>query len=282
LTHVVCIGLATLDIISAVPRHPEAEDSVVATDHAAAGGGPAATAAVALARLGVDVYFVGAVGDDLAGDEIRLGLEAEDVDVSELRTVAGSRSPQSAILVGDGTRAIVAYPGTARVAVSDRARGLCREAAWVHVDHVGYAHAPRSTRLSVDGGNPIDSLDLAGVALYAPTETALAERFGSPRAALEAGAELVAVTRGEAGSAAFTRDGRTFEAPAPTGIAIVSTLGAGDVFHGALLAQLVRDAPLDDALAAANAAAALSCRALDGRSAIPTPEEVERCLTTSP
>jgi sulfofructose kinase len=54
LTHVVCIGLATLDIISAVPRHPEAEDRVVATDHAAAGGGPAATAAVALARLGVE------------------------------------------------------------------------------------------------------------------------------------------------------------------------------------------------------------------------------------
>jgi sulfofructose kinase len=282
MTHVVCIGLATLDTIAAVPRHPDPEDRVVATDHAVAGGGPAATAAVALARLGVETYFVGAVGDDLAGDEIRLGLEGEDVDVSELRTVAGARSPQSSILVGAATRAIVAYPGAARVVLGERARKLCRDAAWVHVDHVGYAHAPRDVRLSLDGGNPIDSLDLRSVDLYAPTEAALAERFGSPQAALDAGAELVVVTRGDAGSAAFTRDGRTFAAPAPTGTEIVSTLGAGDVFHGALLAQLVRDAPLDDALAAANAAAALSCRALDGRSAIPTPEEVERCLTTSP
>jgi sulfofructose kinase len=282
MTHVVCIGLATLDTISAVPRHPEPEDRVVATDHAVAGGGPAATAAVALARLGIDTYFVGAVGDDLAGDEIRLGLEAEDVDVSELRTVAGARSPQSSILVGAATRAIVAYTGTAHLSLSERARGLCRDAAWVHVDHVGYAHAPRDVRLSLDGGNPIDSLDLRGVDLYAPTEAALTDRFGSPRAALDAGAELVVVTRGDAGSAAFTRDGRSFSAPAPTGIEIVSTLGAGDVFHGALLAQLVdHDAPLDDALAAANVAAALSCRALDGRSAIPTPEEVERCVTTS-
>jgi sugar/nucleoside kinase (ribokinase family) len=51
---------------------------------------------------------------------------------------------------------------------------------------------------------------------------------------------------------------------------VVSTLGAGDAFHGALLAQLVADVPLRDALAVANEIAALSCRALDGRSAIPT------------
>ena len=57
---------------------------------------------------------------------------------------------------------------------------------------------------------------------------------------------------------------------------VVSTLGAGDVFHGALLAQLVRDVPLAEALARANEAAALSCRALDGRSAIPTLHEVGR------
>jgi sulfofructose kinase len=58
-------------------------------------------------------------------------------------------------------------------------------------------------------------------------------------------------------------------APGFTVDPVVSTLGAGDVFHGALLAQLVRDVPLPEALAAANEIAALSCRALDGRSAIP-------------
>src|SRR5262245_1492281 len=171
-SHVVCIGLATLDTIAAVPRHPTAEDHVFATDHAVAGGGPAATAAVALARLGVPTYFVGAVGDDLAGDEIRLGLEAEGIDVSELRAVPGARSPRSSILVGDGTRAIVAYPGTSRVRPGERARTLCRDAAWTHVDHVGYAVAPRDVRLSVDGGNAIDSLDLRGVDLDAPTALA--------------------------------------------------------------------------------------------------------------
>ena len=54
----------------------------------------------------------------------------------------------------------------------------------------------------------------------------------------------------------------------------MSTLGAGDVFHGALLAGLVQGRPLRETLELANTAAALSCRALDGRSAIPTLAEL--------
>ena len=54
----------------------------------------------------------------------------------------------------------------------------------------------------------------------------------------------------------------------------VSTLGAGDVFHGALLAAFAHGLELRDALTVANRTAALSCRALDGRSAIPAWDEV--------
>jgi sulfofructose kinase len=62
--------------------------------------------------------------------------------------------------------------------------------------------------------------------------------------------------------------GELVSVPAPA-VDPVSTLGAGDVFHGALLAGLVRELPLEEALADANAVAAASCAALDGRSAIP-------------
>lgn len=276
MSHVVCIGLATLDTIFAVPRHPAAEDRVVATSLAVAGGGPAATAAVALARLGVEVAFVGVVGDDATGVAIRDGLGREGVDVTEVAVVPGGRSPQSSILVGrDGRngRAIVHFPGTLpTLELSPRALARCRDAAWVHVDHAGYPAAPRDVRLSIDGGNPIDGLDLDGVALYGPTDVALERDFGSPQAALDAGAKLVVVTRGAQGCAAYSASG-VVEAEATRIERPVSTLGAGDVFHGALLAQLLEDAPLADALAFANRTAALSCRALDGRSAIPTPED---------
>jgi sulfofructose kinase len=266
---VACVGLATRDTILAVPSLPTPDGRVVVRDRVVAGGGPAATAAVTLARLGVEAAFVGAVGDDDAGRFVREGLEAEGVDVSLLALVIGARTPESVILVSpDGARAIVHTPGDAPFPEPRI------EAHWVHVDHVGFGHA--RGRLSVDGGNPIPGLDLLGVALYAPTEERLRADFGDAVAALDAGAELVVVTRGAEGSAATTREG-TVEAP---GVPCdpVSTLGAGDVFHGALLAYLARGAALPDALRAANTAASLSCRALDGRSAIPTLDELERFL----
>jgi sugar/nucleoside kinase (ribokinase family) len=265
---VVCVGLATQDTILAVPSHPPEDGRVVATDCVEAGGGPAATAAVALARLGVDVAFVGAVGDDATGATIRADLAGEGVDVSGLLLVPGARSPRSTILVGpDGSRTIVHLPGTAAIRVDP---DLLRAAEWVHVDHAGYpAVRGLGTRLSVDAGNPIPGLDLAEVALYAPTESALGgDLERTARAAVAAGAKLVVVTRGADGSAAVTNEGEFIVVPAPP-VDAVSTLGAGDVFHGALLAQLVRNVPLRDALAAANRIAAQSCRALDGRSAIP-------------
>ena len=271
--YVVCVGLATLDTIVAVPRHPAPDDRVVASELVAAGGGPAATAAVALARLGVPTYFVGNVGDDDVGDAIRSSLDG--VDLSELATAAGARSPQSVVVVGDDGRAICAYRGSVPpLVLSPRGRELCEQAAWVHVDHVGYEAARGAGRLSVDGGNPIDGLELADVELYAPTEAALTEQFGTAETALAAGARLVVVTRGDRGSVAYTADGDVVEAPGVGG-EVVSTLGAGDVFHGALLAGFVRGLPLADALGFANRVAARSCRALDGRSAIPRLEEVE-------
>jgi sulfofructose kinase len=277
---VVCVGLATLDSIWAVPHYPEPDGRVVASRHAVAGGGGAATASVTLSRLGIPAAFVGVVGDDAAGATIRAGLQAEGVDVSELAVVCGARSPQSSILVRGGTRAIVTLPGSASLRLSARAVSLCRAADWVHVDHVGYAAAPAGVRLSIDGGNAIEGLRLEGVGLYAPTEASLQAHFRSAKDALAAGAELVVVTRGAGGSAAYTSAGEVVEAPAAT-VEVVSTLGAGDVFHGALLAQLVRGRPLAEALATANLVAALSCRALDGRSAIPNEEELRKCHTAS-
>jgi sulfofructose kinase len=273
--YVVCVGAATLDTIFAVPEHPEPDGRVVASELARAGGGPAATAAVALARLGVPVFLVTSVGEDDAGAEIRSSLADEGVDVSEVAVVPGARSIESTILVEGENRTIVTFLGTlGPLELGARARELCAGAAWTHVDQLGYpAVAELDVRLSVDGGNPIPGLDLTRVALYGPTESALEETFGDAKGALEAGAEVVVVTRGAEGATAHTKGGQVVDAGAPA-VDVVSTLGAGDVFHGALLAQLVRAVPLDDALAAANTAAALSCRALDGRSAIPTAHEL--------
>lgn len=288
---VLFVGVATLDAIALVPRLPAPDERMVADAVAYAGGGPAATAAVTAARLGIrDVAFVGAVGDDEDGDRIIAGLADEGVDVSGVQRSAGHRSGASVVLVdrSEGTRAIYTRPAPLLdLASNEAARELVKAAAWVHVDQAGWgpftqlvdlAGAARP-RISVDGGNPIPEFRPEHVDLYVPTLAALRVIHGSDgdaerllQRALADGARVVVATDGPRGALAATSAGARYRAPAAS-TDIVSTLGAGDVFHGALLAAMVRGETLMSCLTYANTVAALSCRSLDGRSGIPTHDE---------
>ncbi|HEY8409212.1 MAG TPA: carbohydrate kinase family protein [Gaiellaceae bacterium] len=239
---IVCVGVAARDTIYRISEFPEPDGRVLASQRVVAGGGTAATAAVAIAKLGVPARFVGIVDEDLPGVET-VRLPGEMVE--------------STILVGDGTRAIITEPWTPFECPPD----ALEDAEWVHVDHVGYDAIHGDVRLSVDGGNPIPDLDMSRVELYAPN------RDDGRRA------RITVITRGADGCTAYVGEER-LDVPGYPVDDVVSTLGAGDVFHGALLAALVRGLDLAAALTKANAAAALSCRALDGRSAIPTWEEL--------
>jgi sugar/nucleoside kinase (ribokinase family) len=88
-------------------------------------------------------------------------------------------------------------------------------------------------------------------------------------------------TDGSNGSYAATADGETAYAPG-FDVEVLSTLGAGDVFHGALVAAVVHGLPLAAQLEFANATAALSCQGLDGRSRIPSLAEVRAAVPLTP
>lgn len=274
---VICIGSATLDTIVVVPEYPDEDGRVEATDVVTAGGGPAATAAVTLSRLGLSAGFAGTVADDAAGAEIRRGLEAEGVDTRWL-TTAGPHSGASVVVVsGAGSRTIFTRPAPSRLGTALPADA----AVWMHVDQTGYAagrggRSPQM-RLSVDAGNPIPGLSLTGVDVYAPTVQALHAAFPgrTPEAIREAhtaGARAVVATDGSRG--AHYSVGHEAGTVAAFDVDVTSTLGAGDVFHGALLAGLVRGADLRTATELASWVAGMSCRGLDGRSAIPQWGEV--------
>lgn len=284
-------GAATVDAIACVPAFPADDGRVVADAIEFAGGGPAATAAVAAARLGHRPSFVGEVGTDDEGDRVIAGLRAEGVDTSAVQRTTAVRTGASVVLVhaAEAVRAIATRPvrGLHLDATSDAA-DLVRGADWVHVDHIGWAavHAlltnevrDPAPRLSVDAGNPIDGYKPAGTALYVPTVDALRTTYGPLStaqlldAALEDGAETVVATQGADGCVAATRDGVAVSAPG-CAATVVSTLGAGDVFHGALVSAVARGFALERQLAYANTAAALACGALDGRSGIPDHDTV--------
>lgn len=296
------VGVATEDSIAVVERYPQADQRVVAERIVFGGGGPAATAAVAATRLGVPSAVVAAVGDDDEGRLVRARLEAEGVDVSGIMTVPGAETSRSVVIISgeQQSRAIVNRPGPALSLKDDAvARALMDHAEWIHVDQHGWhaVHEIRDllrpgSRLSVDAGNDIPGLELGGTDLYAPTREAIERRYGRGadldalmRAAVDEGARSVVVTDGGRGSRGLSIDGEAASVTAPAA-EIVSTLGAGDVFHGALIAGLlhVEDGTLAGgftaALSYATTVATLSCRGIDGRSAIPRHQEVMDLLST--
>ena len=106
-------------MVFSVPRHPLADEKIFADDYLACGGGPAANAAVIVARLGYQSAFAGYLGDDLCGESHFLELVREGVDTRCL--VRGTEpTPLSCVLVKpDGGRALVNYKGSTRHLTED-------------------------------------------------------------------------------------------------------------------------------------------------------------------
>lgn len=278
-----CVGAANLDVIVTVDGAPGPDQRVPAQEILRAGGGPAATAAVAAARQGVSVGFCGVVGRDAEGEEILEGLRAEGVDVSHASRERDTPSGASVIIVdlSKAERMICARTAPAPGEVPERS-------GWVHLDQVGYErldHRMRTNaRVSLDHGNPVPALDLTGVDLYVPARPRLEHEFPGPmeqtatRLVAAHGGEVV-ITDGAAG-AWYHHDGALELVPGVSVPGPLSTLGAGDVFHGGLVAGLIQGRPLGEAVQRANVCAALSCRGIDGRSQIPTATEVDAFLTS--
>lgn len=210
---VVFLGVATQDTIALVDRYPGADERVVVQALETAGGGPAATAAVACSRLGVPAAMVGSVGEDAEGAAIIAELAGHGLDTSGMTTAPG-RSGASVVIVdaARATRAICNRPAGVPVLSEEGAR-LVTSASWLHVDQLGWqALAPwrdrlaPDTRISVDAGNHIEGFSPAGVALHVPTIAALRARHGDlePTALLAAaraeGAGVVVATDGSRGS----------------------------------------------------------------------------------
>jgi sulfofructose kinase len=288
---VVCAGVITLDTIALVDKYPSADERVIAHEISRAGGGPAAVAAVALSRLGVRSAIVGTIGDDADGKELLRIFEKEGVDTSGI-SIGSTATAGSVIVVSKehSARAISTRQPLTQALMNDAAKKLIANADWLHVDHVGIQRLEEAgvsrgngPQISFDAGYGVESFDPITVDLFVPTDRQMTLRYPGIDLAvalendsMKAGNTVVA-TQGSAGSAGFSPETGLVTAPGFT-VEVMSSLGAGDVFHGALVAQIIQGYSLHDAMVRANAVAALSCRGLDGQSKIPTTSELNTYL----
>jgi len=287
----VCIGVVTIDTIALVDKYPSADERVVAQEISRAGGGPASVAAVALSRLGIKSAIIGTIGDDADGKEVLRIFEKEGVDTSGI-SIGTSETAGSVIVASKehSARAISTRQPMVQAPINEAAKKLIAQAQWVHVDHVGINRLTElgisrgnGPLISFDAGYGVETFDPITVDLFVPTDRQMALRYPGIDLAvalendsMKAGNTVVA-TQGSAGSAGFSPETGLVTAPGFT-VDVMSTLGAGDVFHGALVAQLIHGCPLQAAMRRANAVAALSCTGLDGQSKIPTTTELDAYL----
>lgn len=293
---VICVGHAALDYVYRIEAFPPQPTKVRSLEHIESGGGMAANAAAAIARLGGKVELWSRTGGDSAGERIHKYLAAEGVDISNVRTFEHARSSTSAVIVDQrGERLIIgerdhAMPMDADWLPLDRIPGaaaVLSDLRWVEGTRAAFTEARAHgvpTLLDADlggGGLMAEFLSLADYAIFSePALEAFApgldERTQLERV-LATGVQHAGVTRGARGYSWLSRTGEGGHQPA-FAIEVMDTTGAGDAFHGAFTWALAAGyAPAECARIAA-AAAALKCRRLGARAGLPTRSEVEEFL----
>ncbi|HEX4885982.1 MAG TPA: PfkB family carbohydrate kinase [Casimicrobiaceae bacterium] len=289
----IVLGHAAHDLVYRVPSIPTRPIKVVATSLYECGGGMAANAAVAIARLGGQVRYWGRVADDPLGKRILDDLAAEGVDVSGARKVPGCRSPVSSILVDEhGDRLICSFtdptldpdPGWLPLERLDETDVVLADVRWPEGSLALLDAARRAGRpalLDADVAAP----DVLHELIETATHILLSEiGMNSACPGLAPGAALkslharhhavVGVTLGAEGFLWREESGAERHLAAPR-VAAVDTLAAGDVWHGAFALALAEGHRIDSAAAFANRAAALKCLRPGGRSGAPTRAEVD-------
>ena len=259
------------------------------------GGGPAATAAVAAAKLGAEVDFIGRVGDDETGRRLLAELESLGVNTRYTRVFKGARSSQSAVLVdASGERVIANYPSPDLPAEADWLQDVdfsqwdivLADVRWHDGAKQAFIRARQqgvTTLLDADV-TPQDIAELIALSDHAAFSapglrrlTQLDEAEDALKKAQTLTNGHVYVTQGRDGCF-WLESGRLCHQPGFE-VEVVDTTGAGDVFHGALAVSLAQQASAADAVRFASAVAALKCTRPGGRAGIPDCDQTRSFLS---
>jgi ribokinase len=296
------IGSSNTDLVVPVRELPQPGETVLGGDLLTAAGGKGANQAVAAARLGAEVYFVGCVGGDRFGEDARAGLAREGLRLDHLRTVPDAPSGVALITVAaSGQNSIVVAPGAnARLTLEDvelaapalRAAQVVVAQLEVPIQAVtrGLAIAREArvtTLLNPSPARPLDDALLSLVDILICNETEAEALTGMDAASTEAaaraagallrrGPRMVVLTRGEQGC--VVAEGSAVTHLPAFAVQAVDTTAAGDAFVGALACRLAGGATGPEAARYASAAAALSVQRAGAQPSLPTAAEVAAFL----
>lgn len=299
---IVVVGGANTDYLIRGPRLPQRGETVQGNEFQQAPGGKGANQAVAAARLGARVAFVGRVGSDERAAQVLARLNEEKVDTGYVTRDNAAFTGVALVMVEEsGEKLIMAAPGANRrlhVADVQRAAEAITHAKIVvtqletslEITQAVAQIAHRAgVRLILDPSPPVPLPDdlVQRIAVIKPnskeaqalTGIDVQDRASARKAAeklLQRGVGAVAVQAGEEGTLLLWRDGERFMPKVP--VKSIDATGAGDAFVAALAVALAEGQSLEEAGPFANAAAALATTVLGAQASLPRREAVEALL----
>lgn len=284
MSKVAVIGSLATDFIVTTKQKPNQGETVFGERFTTAFGGKGANQALAACRLGVQTQMIGMVGDDIFGDEIKRNLLNNGLDTSHIKTTSGVSSGSAHITLFDGDNSIVVVPAANNeLTIEDikRVGDIIVQADFVilqneipqvvnemiinlcHKENTKLVYNPAPARhFSLDILDKIDYLT--------PNEHEFEVIFPNETlsAVLKRYPNRLIVTLGKQGAIYF--DGKKEVLVPSYQVDVVDTTGAGDTFNGALVAGLLYQLNLHEAIEFANLASSISIQKFGAQGGMPT------------
>ena len=262
------VGSINLDLVARAERLPRPGETVTGATFSRVPGGKGANQAVAAARLGAEVTFIGCVGADEAA---LVELVGAGVNLDRVKRVKGETGVALISVDAAGENAIVVAPGAnlellpSDVELPDCDGVLCQQEIPLEtVEHVA-ATAPGEFFLNAAPAR--ERAPAADVTIVNRYELdALTHRDG-----------VIAVTLGADG-AMLLDSGEEVARAAPPAVEAVDGTGAGDAFTACLIVSLLEERSREEALRRACIAGALAASRFGAQTSLPTAEEVDALL----
>jgi sulfofructose kinase len=295
---VVGFGTNAVDFLIRVPVYPEFNSKIELSEYTQSAGGEIATTLVGLERLGIKTAYAGRFGADEAGKYGLQTLIDEGVNTDFAERIEGARTQIAFIIIDErnGERTVIwkrdRKLSYAAEEVSEELATLGRVLHFTPHDTAACTKLARLARengtiVSIDIDNIFEGIEellplvdifissaeftekFIGITDKKKALRELTERFGF---------RVAGMTLGEKGSLIFCRnefvETKGFEVPN----GCKDTTGAGDAFRTGFLYGLLKDETVAESARLANAVAALKCRAIGARTALPEVSELKKLI----
>lgn len=292
------VGSSNMDMVVKTNHIPVPGETVLSGSFFMNPGGKGANQAVTVARLGGDVSFISKLGNDVFGKQFSQLFSDEGIDTSFI--VSDDDLPSGVALITvdqSGENSIVVASGAnAHLHFSDIKPALTQiaEAGFVllqleipmdTVNEVVEFAGSKGVRVILNPApaNTLSQELLSRVDILTPNKTEAGMLSGinvndiedakkAAKAIHKQGVKNVVVTMGALG-AVICQEGKCSVVPAQK-VETIDTTAAGDVFNGALAVALSEDKNLEQAVAFASDAAAISVTRMGAQSSIPYRNEL--------